>query len=195
MSSSSAGCPRVSPGWPEGYKSRSRDERDDTRRGRALPAAHHERPQERASRILDVCVEPGSTVSSDGWATQAAATGISPRPPPGPEVARRENTIDPLAGRPSHLTRVALAWAAQGSVGRDHLVFYLDEFSFRLKRRVPGTARCLRLMESCLGLRDDLPQITTNYNHVKTNHPTPPATKGRTESLERPASHRPWREP
>ena len=53
-----------------------------------------------------------------------------------------------------------------------------------------------RLMEICLGhSKMTYRSLITNYNHAKTNHPTPPVTKGRTESLERPVAHRPWREP
>lgn len=159
------------------------------------------RSEQSISEFLDACVGPGSTVISDGaWATQAAAKGIySHDRHPNPK-RRTKNTIDPLAGahRVISLVRRWLMGTHQGSVGRDHLVFYLDEFSFRFNRRRSRERGLLffRLMEICLGhSKMTYRSLITNYNHAKTNHPTPPATKGRTESLERPVAHRPWREP
>lgn len=85
----------------------------------------------------------------------------------------------------------------QGSFGDEHLPEYLNEFVFRFNRRHAGSPGLLFYRLLCLAVaskplrykhcikakRDDVP-----------NKPTPPATRGRPRTLEKPNAGRPWRQ-
>ena len=166
--------------------------------GRCRLKVIEDRSEESLREFLVEVVEPGSRVISDGaWSIRAATAGYTHVRHPNPKK-RSAHGIDPMAGahRVISLVRRWLLGTHQGSVGWDHLTFYLDEFSFRFNRRRSQHRGLLflRLMEVCVGhSKMTYRGLITDYDHTKANPPTAPTTRGRTPSIERPVLHRPWR--
>jgi len=87
--------------------------------------------------FVEDCIEPGSTVHTDGWQGYA-----------GLKKKGYDHEVTPIRGRPkvvpTLMPRVHLVvsllkrWLAgthQGAVSHEHLPYYLDEFTFRFNRR------------------------------------------------------------
>jgi transposase-like protein len=81
------------------------------------------------------CVEPGSTVRTDGWGGYG---GLEIAGYVHPVVRKDPNVGDnllPLANRVVALLKRWLVGTHQGAVRSSHLEYYLDEFTFRFNRR------------------------------------------------------------
>lgn len=81
------------------------------------------------------CVEPGSTVRTDGWGGYG---GLEIAGYVHPVVRKDSNVGDnllPLANRVVALLKRWLVGTHQGAVRSSHLEYYLDEFTFRFNRR------------------------------------------------------------
>lgn len=82
-------------------------------------------------------IESGSTVHTDGWRgySGVAAKGyrhkVSVLSETGPEVMPRVHRVASLLKR-------WILGTHQGAIGKDHLDYYLDEFTFRFNRRTSG---------------------------------------------------------
>jgi len=87
--------------------------------------------------FVEDCIEPGSTVHTDGWQGYA-----------GLKKKGYDHEVTPIRGRPkvvpTLMPRVHLVvsllkrWLGgthQGGVSHEHLPYYLDEFTFRFNRR------------------------------------------------------------
>lgn len=83
-------------------------------------------------------VTPGSTIHTDGWASYGGltahgyahrVTALKGQPPDAAIVAM------PRVHRVASLLKRWLLGTHHGAVGRDHLDYYLDEFTFRFNRR------------------------------------------------------------
>jgi transposase-like protein len=83
------------------------------------------------------CIEPGSTIHTDGW---PGYTGLQEK--------GYDHEVTPLRGRPKDASRLLprvhriasllkrwILGTHQGAVSHQHLVYYLDEFTFRFNRR------------------------------------------------------------
>lgn len=84
---------------------------------------------------LQVTVEPGSTVRTDGWSGYSGLSSVGYSHTvvrPSAEVG--ENLL-PLANRVVALLKRWLLGTYQGAVAHSHLDYYLDEFTFRFNRR------------------------------------------------------------
>ena len=88
------------------------------------------------SFLLD-CVEPGSVIVTDGFASYPSAIdddyGHRPFPVAGSGI--QAHVVLPGVHRVASLVKRWLLGTHQGAVARDHLQAYLDEFAFRFNRR------------------------------------------------------------
>jgi len=80
------------------------------------------------------CIEPGSTVQTDGWLGYSGLKGFDH------EVTkiRRRKEASALLPRVHMVVSLLKRWLTgthQGAVSRKHLPYYLDEFTFRFNRR------------------------------------------------------------
>ena len=86
--------------------------------------------------ILDA-VEPGSRVRTDGWSSysQLQALGYRHRKAVTGGDPKRIDKHFPRVHRVAALLKRWLLGTHQGAVGKSHLNYYLDEFTFRFNRR------------------------------------------------------------
>jgi transposase-like protein len=80
------------------------------------------------------CIEPGSTVQTDGWLGYSGLKGFDH------EVTkiRRRKEASALLPRVHMVVSLLKRWLTgthQGAVSHKHLPYYLDEFTFRFNRR------------------------------------------------------------
>lgn len=146
-------------------------------------------------------VEPGATVITDGWVGYRALTKLGYlHEARNQAAAARDHGHDPgqlLPGvhRVASLVKRWLLSTHQGSSEPAHLQSYLNEFVFRFNRRRSRSRgmvfyRVLQLAVAHDPLRyKDL--IATTRPRKRT--PTPPKSRGKPPSLDRPREHRPWR--
>jgi len=88
--------------------------------------------------FVEDCIEPGSTVHTDGWQGYAGlktkgydheVTSVQKRRP------KEVSTLLPRVHLVVSLLKRWLAGTHQGGVSHEHLPYYLDEFTFRFNRR------------------------------------------------------------
>ena len=145
-------------------------------------------------------VEPGSTVTTDGWKGYEGLTKLGYVHDRRSQRAARIRGDDPHKLLPAVHRVAALAkrWLLgthQGSVGEAHLPSYLNEFVFRFNRRSSRSRgmvfyRVLELAVAHDPVRYHELIATRRPRAVK---PLPPPKRGRPPSLERPPANRPWR--
>jgi len=100
------------------------------------------------------CVEPGSTVHTDGWVGYSGLRNagydheITHRGGDPKQAAK----LLPRVHRVISLLKRWLLGTHQGGISHQHLEYYLDEFTFRFNRRKSGSRGKLffRLVEQCL---------------------------------------------
>jgi len=82
-------------------------------------------------------IEPGSTVATDGWEGYEGlkGAGYKHRPRVISGSGKTASTLLPRVHRVASLLKRWLLGTHQGGVSRDHLDYYLDEFTFRFNRR------------------------------------------------------------
>lgn len=87
--------------------------------------------------FLEEAVEPGSTVHTDGWESYVGMESLGYRHEYDFVVGSGEtaSTLLPRVHRVASLLKRWLLGTHQGSVSREHLDYYLDEFTFRFNRR------------------------------------------------------------
>ena len=145
-------------------------------------------------------VEPGSTVITDGWSGYFGLDRLGyvhDRRSQRAARARGEDSGEllPAVHRVASLIKRWLLGTHQGSTDADHLPAYMNEFVFRFNRRNSRSRgmvfyRVLQLAVDHDPVRyKDL--IVTK--HPGKTPPTPPASRGKPPSLDRPRADRPWR--
>jgi transposase-like protein len=92
------------------------------------------------TRFVTQNVQPGSTVITDGWHGYRALPGHGYAHEPHAQKAARARGADPgeplpAVHRVASLAKQWLLGTHQGPVDRAHLQSYLNEFTFRFKRR------------------------------------------------------------
>jgi transposase-like protein len=114
--------------------------------------------------FVENCVEPGSTVHTDGWQGYAGLNkkGYDHEVTP---VRKRPKTSSALLPRVHLVASLLKRWLAgthQGGVSHQHLPYYLDEFTFRFNRRKSKSRGKLffRLVQQ------DVDTRPTNYAHI-----------------------------
>jgi len=87
--------------------------------------------------FVQATVEPGARVITDGWTAYPglARYGYRHRPRVVSGSGRTASTLLPRVHRIAALLKRWLLGMHQGAVSREHLVAYLDEFTFRFNRR------------------------------------------------------------
>ena len=82
-------------------------------------------------------IQPGSTVTMDGWEVYEGLkqAGYKHRPRVIRGSGKTASTLLPRVHRVASLLKRWLLGTHQGGVSRDHLDYYLDEFTFRFNRR------------------------------------------------------------
>jgi len=82
-------------------------------------------------------IEPGSTVTTDGWEGYEGLkeAGYKHRARVISGSGKTASTLLPRVHRVASLLKRWLLGTHQGGVSRDHLDYYLDEFTFRFNRR------------------------------------------------------------
>ena len=107
------------------------------------------------TRAVQECVEPGSTVRTDGWRgyNRLKTEGYAHK------VVRAESVVGdnllPLAHRVASLLKRWILGTHRGAVRPSHLAYYLDEFTFRFNRRTSrsrGKLFC-RLVQQAVAIR------------------------------------------
>jgi transposase-like protein len=106
------------------------------------------------------CVEPGSVVHTDGWASYGGLSALGYRH----EVTRQSSAPvgeDPLprVHRVASLLKRWMLGTHHGAIRPSHLDYYLDEFTFRFNRRTSRSRGKLfyRLAQQMMAV-DPLPQ-------------------------------------
>jgi transposase-like protein len=87
--------------------------------------------------FIEQATEPGSTVHSDGWEGYGGLEGIGYRHKVTVLKGRKRSPAQlmPRVHRIASLLKRWLLGTHQGAVSREHLDYYLDEFTFRFNRR------------------------------------------------------------
>ena len=141
-------------------------------------------------------VEPGARVITDGWNSYPGATKdlYVHEPIPGASGADASKLL-PGVHKVSSLAKRWLLGTHQGSVDEAHLPDYLNEFVFRFNRRRSRSRglvfyRVLELAAAHEPVR--YRDLIANPKPGRQRR-TPPGTRGRPPTLERPRAGRPWR--
>lgn len=164
-------------------------------RCRMAPIADASANQLRA--FLAETVEPGAKVITDGWKPYRPATeGLYAHEPIPGASGTDASKLLPGVHKVSSLAKRWLLGTHQGSVDEAHLPDYLDEFVFRFNRRRSRSRGLVfyRVLE--LAARHDPVRYRDLIENPRpgSGPRTPPATRGRPPSMERPPAERPWRE-
>lgn len=140
-------------------------------------------------------VAPGAAVVTDGWQGYRPATnGLYVHQPIAGASSVEASKLLPGVHKVASLSKRWLLGTHQGSVDDAHLAGYLNEFVFRFNRRRSRSRglvfyRVLELAAAHQPVR--YRELIANPRPGMTR--TPPRTRGRPPTLERPPAGRPWR--
>jgi transposase-like protein len=145
-------------------------------------------------------IEPGTLVITDAWQGYHGLDTLGYTHERRSQRAARTRGEDPSELLPAvhRIASLAKRWllgTRQGSVDPAHLASYLDEFVFRFNRRRsasrgPVFCRLLQLAAAHDPVR--YRDLVASQLRLRTPS-TPPRSRGRPPSLERPPAGRPWR--
>lgn len=145
-------------------------------------------------------IEPGATVITDGWRGYRGLETLGYVHEPRSQRAARargENPSEvlPAVHRVASLAKRWLLGTHQGSFDAAHLPSYLNEFVFRFNRRHSRSRGMVfyRVLELAVGHNPVRYQDIIVGKRPRVIPPTPPSTRGKPPSLDRPAANRPWR--
>ncbi len=145
-------------------------------------------------------VEPGTKVITDGWQGYHGLDKLGYVHDRRSQRAARARGEDPgelLPGvhRIASLAKRWLLGTHQGSVDEAHLASYLNEFVFRFNRRRSRSRGMVfyRVLELAVGHDPVRYKDLIATRRPRKEPPTPPRTRGRPPSLDRPPANRPWR--
>jgi transposase-like protein len=148
--------------------------------------------------FLLACVEPGSSLITDGFVSYPAAIGTDygHRPISISKAGVQAHTVLPAVHRLASLVKRWLLGTHQGAVELDHLPAYLDEFAFRFNRRRSEFRGLLfrRLLEQAVQVDPVTYRSLIVNPSPKRRKPRPPARRRvAPSSLEVQPATRPWR--
>lgn len=150
--------------------------------------------------FVTACVEPGTTVVTDGWAGYGGLERLgyvhvvhNLRAAAGRGESAGE--LLPWVHRVASLAKRWLLGTHQGAVASSHLSSYLDEFAFRFNRRHSRSRGMVfyRVLELAVA------HVPVRYEQLVASRrpraipPEPPQSCGHPTSMERPPAGRPWR--
>jgi len=155
---------------------------------------------ESISKFLGDCVEPGSTLVSDGFPSYVSAAGSSyqHRPVCVARSGGNASALLPAVHRVASLAKRWLLGTHQGAVEGDHLQAYLDEFAFRFNRRKSEYRGLLfrRLLEQAVQVEPVTYRSLIANPAPKSKPPLPPGgspARAKSLAVDTPSSTRPWR--
>lgn len=106
--------------------------------------------------FMNEAIEPGSTLITDGWEGYPSLKehGYKHKVRVISGSGKTASALLPRVHRVASLLKRWLLGTHQGAVSRDHLDYYLDEFTFRFNRRASGHRGLLfyRLLQNAVGL-------------------------------------------
>ena len=107
-------------------------------------------------------IEPGSVVKTDGWDGYNGLRALKYRHKVIRQTADVGKNLLPLCHREASLIKRWLAGTHQGAVSHEHLVYYLDEYTFRFNRRTSSYRGKLfyRLLQNAVAIEP------TNYQNI-----------------------------
>ena len=145
-------------------------------------------------------VEPGTRVITDGWQAYRGLDKLGYVHDRRTQSAARARDEDPGKLLPAvhRIASLAKRWLLgthQGSVGDEHLASYLNEFVFRFNRRRSRSRGMVfyRVLELAVAHDPVRYRDLIATRRPRKLPPTPPQTRGRPPSLDRPPANRPWR--
>jgi len=145
-------------------------------------------------------VEPGATVITDGWMGYHGLERLGYGHEARSQRAARSRGEDPgkllpAVHRVASLAKRWLLGTHQGSVDHRHLPSYLNEFVFRFNRRHSRSRGMVfyRVLELAVAHHPVRYKDIVVGTRPRTIPPTPPPTRGKPPSLDRPRAKRPWR--
>lgn len=145
-------------------------------------------------------VEPGATVITDAWQGYQGLDRLGYRHEARSQRAARARGEDPSKLLPAvhRVASLAKRWLLgthQGSVDDAHLPSYLNEFVFRFNRRHSRSRGMVfyRVLELAVGHDPVRYKDIVAGDRPRRTPPTPPRTRGRPPTLNRPPANRPWR--
>ena len=145
-------------------------------------------------------IEPGTRVITDAWQGYRGLDKLGYLHDRRSQRAARARGEDPsellpAVHRVASLVKRWLLGTHQGSVEVAHLISYLNEFVFRFNRRRARSRGLVfyRVLELAVAHQPVRYQDLITSKRPRTVPPTPPPTRGRPPSLERPPANRPWR--
>lgn len=140
-------------------------------------------------------VEPGAKVITDGWGSYPGATkDLYVHEPLKGASGRDASKLLPGVHTASSLAKRWLLGTHQGAVDEAHLASYLNEFEFRFNRRRSRSRGMVfyRLLELAVAHQPvRYRELIANPKPGRARPPTPPGTRGRPPSLDRPRAKRP----
>jgi len=145
-------------------------------------------------------VAPSATVITDSWQGDRGLDKLGHVHDPRSQRAARARGEDPgellpAVHRVASLTKRRLLGTRQGSVDDAHRPSDLNELIFRFNRRHPRSRGMVfhRVLELAVGHDPVRYEDIIVGNRPRAAPPTPPVTRGKPPSLERPPANRPWR--
>jgi transposase-like protein len=145
-------------------------------------------------------VEPGATVTTDGWKGYSGLENLGYIHRPRSQRADRASGGDagdllPAVHRVASLAKRWLLGTHQGSVDGSHLASYLDEFAFRFNRRRSRSRGMLfyRVLELAVTHEPVRYKDLVANRRARVVPPTPSRGTGHPPSLDRQPADRPWR--
>lgn len=145
-------------------------------------------------------IETGATVITDAWQGYQGLDRLGYRHEARSQRAARARGEDPSKLLPAvhRVASLAKRWILgthQGSVDDAHLPSYLNEFVFRFNRRRSRSRGMVfyRVLELAVGHDPVRYKDIVAGDRPRKTPPTPPRTRGKPPSLDRPPVNRPWR--
>jgi len=145
-------------------------------------------------------VEPGATVTTDGWKGYSGLENLGYIHRPRSQRADRASGGDsgdllPAVHRVASLAKRWLLGTHQGSVDGSHLASYLDEFAFRFNRRRSRSRGMLfyRVLELAVTHEPVRYKDLVANRRARAVPPIPSRGTGHPPSLDRQPADRPWR--
>ena len=160
--------------------------------GRCRMAPLRNASAEELRAFLTDNVEPGARIVTDGWPSYPRATeGLYDHEP----VVGAASSLLPGVHKVASLAKRWLLGTHQGSVDAAHLPGYLNEFVFRFNRRRSRSRGLVfyRVLELAADHDPVRYRDLIANPRPQTRPRTPPGTRGRPPSMERPRAGRPWR--
>jgi len=126
--------------------------------------------------FIKEAIQPGSVVHTDGWVgyhpLDSKASGYIHHVTVLKEKKESASELMPRVHRVASLLKRWLLGTHQGAVSRQHLEYYLDEFTFRFNRRMSGSRGKLffRLVQQAVAIEPTTYETMVERSRAGVNH-------------------------